>query len=133
MGVSEIRNQAIHGIWRLISTRAISESGNELSPPYGIEPHGIAQFHSNSRMVCVLADGRSGLDPARAYLSYTGQYTIDDNELCTVVDGSSNTELLGKRQIRTIKLADGLLTLTTPPVAFDGDVVRREFVWDKLG
>ena len=83
-------------------------------------------------MMCVLADGTEGLEGSREYLSYTGEYSIDDNVLATVVDGSSNPALLGKSQVREVSLHNSRLLLVTPPVAIDGDKVRREFVWEKL-
>lgn len=132
MGAHKNLDQTIHGVWRLMGTRALSESGNELPPPYGLEPRGIVEFHANGRMICVLADGSDGLDPSREYLSYTGAYSIDGNKLSTVVDGSSNPSIRGQAQVRQISLANGLLKLITPPVVIDKDVVRREFVWQKL-
>jgi hypothetical protein len=132
VGGSRNLDQAIHGVWRLIGTRALSESGNGLPPPYGAAPRGIVEFHANGRMICVLADGSDGLDPSRSYLSYTGEFSIDGDSLSTVVDGSSNPSLVGRSQVREVSLTDGLLKLITPPLTIDDDVVRREFVWKKL-
>ena len=125
-------HQSIRGVWRLISTRALTESGNEWPPPYGTEPRGLVQFHANHRMLCVLVDGIQGLERSREYLSYTGEYSIDNDVLATVVDGSSDPSLLGKSQVREISLHNARLKLVTPPVPIDGDIVRREFVWEKL-
>ena len=88
--------QSLVGIWRLVEARASDEAGQELPPPLGPQPMGLAFFEAE-RMVGVIGDGRGLVPPggpARVFFSYTGTYSFDGEVLLTKTDDASRPELI---------------------------------------
>lgn len=116
------------GTWRLVAARALDRDGREIGLPYGPEPMGRLILTEGGRMLAVLCDGRSALEPdePRAYASYGGSYEIIGNELVTTVDIALIPDRIGGQQRRRFEHRDGMLILF-PPRRANGE--QREISW----
>jgi hypothetical protein len=83
---------------------------------------------SAGRMMAVLCDGRMSVPAGetRAYSSYCGNFTVENNTLTTTVDAAAIPERIGSREVRTLEFRDGHLVLI-PPRRADGE--QRELYW----
>ncbi|MAP11967.1 MAG: hypothetical protein CMQ61_07930 [Gammaproteobacteria bacterium] len=125
-------SHSIIGMWTLVSTRAWTDEEHPLPPPFGPLPRGVVVFYENSRMMCVLTDGRDHLDAAREYSSYTGIYTFDGTVLTTHVDQSVNQERIGGDQVRGVRFEDGYMLLTPPSRPHPSGTEHRELKWQRV-
>jgi hypothetical protein len=124
----------LDGIWRLVDSRAWSETTERLSTPYGACPMGTIVF-AHGRMLAALCNGDRDDPPVgrRAYSSYGGPYTFDGTTLTTTVDMASDAERIGSSQVRTVVVVSDHEILLRPPTRlYDGAVERRELVWERV-
>jgi hypothetical protein len=126
---------SIVGTWRLVSTIGRDDAGTILPPPYGPIPRGLVVFQPDGRMMAVLCDGRSALpaDEPRQYMSYAGNYTFDGETLSTRVDASSDPSRVGGDQVRSVRFANGQMTLAPPRRLYAGVMQHQELVWERVG
>ncbi len=128
-----IRNEpTIAGTWRLTGARVEDASGRALEPPYGPSPTGLLHFDDLGRMVCAIADGRTGEFADRAYLSYAGEYSFDGETISTRVDCCSDPAWLGSVQRRHATLDGNRLTLSHTPEVDRSSGAIRIFAWERL-
>lgn len=125
----------IVGIWRMVSTKGVDDSGNALPPPYGPEAMGLVTFQADGRMMAVLCDGRSEMPGGeqRAFMSYAGHYTFDGATLSTRVDASSDASRVGGDQVRNVRFENGRMVLAPPRRMFAGVMQHQELTWERVG
>ena len=125
----------IVGTWRLVSTIGRDDAGTVLPPPYGPIPMGLVVFQADGRMMAVLCDGRNALpaSESRQFMSYAGNYTFDGTTLSTRVDGSSDASRVGGDQVRSVRFANGQMTLAPPRRLYAGIMQHQELVWERVG
>jgi hypothetical protein len=125
----------ITGTWRLVTTRGRTDMGKPMHSPYGPNPMGLVEFHSNVRMIAVLCDGRPQLpddETEREYNSYCGNYTFDGEILVTRVDAASDHRRLGGDEVRRVPFDGDRLVLLPPPLPWRGTTQHRELVWERI-
>ncbi len=125
----------IVGIWRMVGTKGVDDSGKALPPPYGPKAMGLVTFQADGRMMAVLCDGRGempGSEP-RAFMSYAGNYTFDGATLSTRVDASSDANRVGGDQVRTVRFENGRMVLAPPRRMFAGVMQHQELTWERVG
>lgn len=123
---------SILGIWRLNSTRALDDSGNEVPPPFGPERQGLVEIYADGRMMCVETEECAESVQTGSYISFEGAYSLDGNMISTRVDRSSDTSLLGASLVREIKMSEAGMMVSRPPVSIDGVGVHLTLVWEKI-
>jgi Lipocalin-like domain len=108
------------GSWRLISIQVRMEDTEELLDLYGPDPRGTNVFGAGRMATIVSASGRA--PPAddtgmaavfRGMVAYSGRYTVEQDQIVTVVDVSWLPEWENTRQTRSYKLEGDRLTLTS--------------------
>ena len=123
---------ALHGVWRLVASKAWDEAGNDLPPPYGRDPIGQITFTTHGRMLAALCNGDPGMAGARGFSSYGGRFTIEGDILAVAVDMASNPERIGGRQVRQFRLEARRMILRPPPRAYGGSTEQRELEWERV-
>ena len=125
----------IVGIWRMVSTKGVDDSGKALPPPYGPKAMGLVTFQADGRMMAVLCDGRTEMPSGetRPFMSYAGNYTFDGTMLSTRVDASSDAGRVGGDQVRTVRFDNGRMVLAPPRRMFAGVMQHQELTWEKIG
>lgn len=125
----------IVGIWRMVNTKGVDDSGNALPPPYGPKAMGLVTFQADGRMMAVLCDGRSEMPGGeqRAFMSYAGNYTFDGATLSTRVDASSDASRVGGDQVRNVRFENGRMVLAPPRRMFAGVMQHQELTWERVG
>jgi hypothetical protein len=124
----------IEGIWRLVSSKAWNDQGEEIEAPYGANPIGTITF-SKGRMLAAIS-GRTA--PASApgtgpeYSSYGGTYSFGDGTLKVTVDIASDKSRIGGEQVREVSF-EGSSMILRPPLRRYGDrMEQRALVWEKV-
>jgi hypothetical protein len=123
---------SIVGVWKLVEARAFDDAGQELPPPLGPQPMGLAMFDAE-RMVGIIGDARTSLPTeaaARFFVAYTGTYQFDGEVLVTKADDASRPELIVE-QVRRVRF-DGPNRFTAIPVSGIPGYSGVNVVWDRL-
>lgn len=125
----------IIGIWRMVSTKGVDDTGKALAPPYGPKAMGLVTFQADGRMMAVLCDGRSEMPGGekRPHMSYAGNYTFDGTTLSTRVDASSDAGRVGGDQVRNVRFENGKMVLAPPRRMFAGVMQHQELTWERVG
>jgi Lipocalin-like domain len=128
--VTTIEPSTLFGTWKLIAASATGPDGQAIGQPYGPVPMGRLVLTPEGRMMAVLCDGRPSIPDGqkRAYSSYCGNFSVEENILITIVDAASDAGRIGSAQRRKLALRDGKLVLTPPP-RLDGE--QRELIWER--
>ena len=126
--------QSLIGTWKLIEARAFDEAGNELSPPLGPSPMGMAIVEAE-RMMAVVGDGRPTMpsgSPQRAFFAYTGNYQFDGEQLVTRVDAASRPDGF-EDQVRRIKFQGPNRMVIVPLSRVLDRSSGLELTWERVG
>jgi hypothetical protein len=137
------------GTWRLRSWRNVGGDGSAVDP-LGEKPVGYIFYnHDGYVSVEIMAaqrpryqepDAFGGTPEERAvaissYLSYAGPFEAlpDRDAVVHHIEVCSYPNWIGDDQLRFVRFDGNLLTLSTPPMTFQG--VRRtgELVWERVG
>jgi hypothetical protein len=123
----------IIGTWRLIDEIAQDQDGKPLPTLFGPDPMGLVIFTEAGRMMAAISDGATdAIDANRNHVFYYGSFTFDDNQLVTVVEGSSDPIWQESQQIRDARFDGGYLILS-PPTGLLGPLdVRRDLTWERI-
>ena len=121
------------GVWKLVDARAFGDAGQELPPPLGPQPTGLAFFEAE-RMVGIIGDARPSVPaegPMRPFPAHTGNYSFDDEVLITKADDASRPELVVE-QARKVRFNDpDRITVTlTSGVPGCNDI---NVIWERVG
>jgi hypothetical protein len=66
------------------------------------------------------------------FLSYSGPFEFDGQQLTTFVDVSSDPSIVGIAQVREVRFAGEMMVLS-PPIGYRGQSgVRRELTWKRI-
>ena len=122
------------GVWRLVSAKAVDETGQTVDPPYGPRGIGIVALSADGRMTNVLVDGRAELPAGakREHGSYCGHYTFDGSTLVTTVDAAADPARMGSQQVRKVRFEGERMVLMPPVIVVNGSKVTRELTWEKI-
>ena len=129
MPPNEINAEELYGCWRLVEATAVNAKGEPEISPWGPLPMGRLVLDRSGRMMAVLCDGRSSLPAGtkRAYSSYCGNFSVENDVLTTIVDAASDPSRIGSHQRRRLEFRSGRLVLL-PPVSGGGQ--QRELYWE---
>jgi 3-hydroxybutyryl-CoA dehydrogenase len=141
--------ESLVGSWRLVSFIAEREEDSEVFHPMGDRPLGKLTYGSDGSMSVYLGAsaprehfrtqdplGGSVEEKSRAFSEvffymggwrYRNGLMLHDIEVCSFPNWS------GETQIRYATFADGLLTLTTPPLPVAGAVGVQKLIWKREG
>ena len=124
----------LSGIWRLVQSKAWTESGETLDAPYGSHPLGQIVF-SDGRMLAALYNGdlTSEINGHRSFSSYGGLYQFDGSTLRVSVDVASDPTRIGGIQVRKVIVPSENRMILLPPTRLYGNVIeRRELTWERV-
>ncbi len=133
------------GTWKLVSCE-VKRGDGRVSYPYGRNPRGYILYDEAGFMsVAIMGDNRSpfasgGLrggtvqqksEAADTYLSYAGRYEFQAGKVVHYVEVSLFPNWVGTELERSIHIADGKLTLTSPPDRIGGVERTTQIVWER--
>jgi hypothetical protein len=147
-GQASSNQYAILGTWRLVSYVREEVPSGAKSDVMGAHPSGYISYGRDGRMMVMIVGGERK-KPAGAVatpeeaqalltsmLAYAGTYTIDAQAKTVVhhIDISWDQSRTGTDQVRSYKLEDNHITLTTEPSAdpATGKKTVRTLIWKKL-
>jgi hypothetical protein len=124
------------GAWRLVAYLDVAEAdeadGDDRldEGPLGAEPAGLliydpCGYMSVSMMPAAGSAARGG------YMGYAGRWRLSGDEVLHEVEVSSHAHLVRTTQVRTLTLAEGLLTLRGTSL-LDGRPRRRLLHWRRV-
>jgi hypothetical protein len=134
------------GAWRLIRGEFIDPDGT-ISTPWGEDAVGSLLYSPDGAMAATIMmtqrrefavdDMRCGTDSEMAaafgtYLAYTGTYEIRGDRVIHHIEASLFPNWTGTDQERLIALAGDRLTLTTPPMTFEGSGRMGRLFWERV-
>src|ERR1700688_1178777 len=140
--------QAILGTWKLVSYVREEVPSGAKSDVMGAHPSGYINYGRDGRMMVMIVGGErkkplgavATPEEAQALmtsmLAYAGTYTIDAQAKTVVhhIEISWDQSRAGTDQVRSYKLEDNHITLTTEPSAdpATGKQTVRTLVWEKM-
>jgi len=142
--VNETAPDWLLGTWRLVSVLREDLQTGVKADFFGPDPIGYITYSADHRMMVVIvrsdrqkpAGARATAAEAdalwKSLVSYAGTFSINGNEITHHVEVSWNESWTGTHQTRRFRLADGRLTLETPPSPdpVDGVMSVRSMVWE---
>jgi hypothetical protein len=138
-------SQKFVGVWRLVSVEF--HRGDQITYPWGDNPIGYLMYLRNGymsvqlmaaeRQPFALGDSLNGTfeeyaDAGKTYSGYCGTYEVREDAIIHHVDVSFFPNWIGTQFIRYVKLEGDMLTLSTPPMLFEGLQQTVHLVWQKL-
>lgn len=133
-----------HGAWKLLSVETRDEK-NELIRSgkrtgyliYTPEGYMSVSFMKEGRPCFKAGDIRGGsveekIAAIDGYLSYAGQYSVEDGEVSHHIEVSLFPNWVGETQVRRYKIDGNRLTLSTPLMLIGGRKISTHLVWEKL-
>ena len=145
--VNETAPDWLLGTWRLVSVLREDLRTGVKADFFGPDPIGYITYSADRRMMVVIVrsdrqkPAGARATPAEAdalwksLVSYAGTFSIDGDEITHHVEVSWNESWTGTHQTRRFRLAEGRLTLETPPSPdpVDGVMSVRSMVWERPG
>lgn len=140
-------NNPFLGTWRLISYRAVDESGTTMYP-MGPDAEGLIMYTADGYMsVHIQEAGRAAFgrdniragtpeeyaSAARSYLAYAGAYEVLPEEILHVIRFSLFPNWVGTTLKRFYRFEDNRLTLSTAPIDTGRRRVTLTLVWERAG
>ncbi|MEE8571251.1 MAG: lipocalin-like domain-containing protein [Candidatus Bathyarchaeia archaeon] len=138
-------SQKFVGIWKLVSFEF--HQGNKVTYPLGDKPQGYIMYLSNGymsvhmiateRLQFAVNDHLGGTleeyaDAGKTYAGYCGTYEVREDTVIHNVEVSFFPNWTGIQFIRHFKLDGDMLTLSTPPMLFEGLEQTAHLVWQKI-
>ena len=147
--VSTQSKNALVGTWKLISATDITDKGQVIKNPYGLNPTGLLTYTADGRMMDIITNGGrkplSGPDwvsaPAEqraealvTMVAYAGRYTVSGDKVVHHVEVAAVQNWVGSDLVRTIvKLEGKRITLRVPPFMKGGlRFASEELVWERV-
>jgi hypothetical protein len=139
---------AVTGAWRLVSFDYTGEKSGKLYP-FGTQVTGIliydesgsmaVQIVNKDRLMFASNDQGQGTpeeikNAFETFAAYFGTYTVD-SKAGTIIhhtQGSSYPNLDGKDQLRYYELTDTTLTLKTPQIEYNGEMIQGILNWERV-
>jgi len=132
--VRYIAMQNFIGVWKLVEARAFDDDGHEVPSPMGPEPMG-GLFVEAERIMVIAGDGRTTLPPdgpKRAFVAYSGPYTLDGTRYVCHVDSGSSPEMFID-QIRHVRFESPTRIVVHPLSRLLDRAAGLEFVFERVG
>jgi hypothetical protein len=137
------------GTWRLRSWKNVAGDGSAVDP-MGENPVGYIFYnHDGYVSVEMMAAHRAPYqqpdvlggtleersDALSTYTSYSGRFEVlpDQDTVIHHIEVCSYPNWVGDAQVRFAKLDGDLLTLSTEPMTLQGEELRAELVWERVG
>jgi hypothetical protein len=146
--VSAQSKAALVGTWKLISATDITDKGQVIKNPYGLNPTGLLTYTADGRMMDIITNGgRKSLSvpdwvsaPAEeraealvTMVAYAGRYTVSGDKVVHHVEVAAVQNWVGTDLVRTIvKLEAKRVTLRVPPFLKGGLQITEELVWERV-
>jgi len=139
---------SVIGIWKLISCEAQGDDGT-LTYPFGKDVAGLlmidakgyfsAQLMDMKRPSFTISDPRGGT-PGEVktafenYIGYYGTFDLDETKELIIfhVRGAWLPNWIGSDQIRYYTLSGNRMTISSPPLLFDGKKVVPKLIWERV-
>ena len=141
-------NEQFEGTWYLVSFEVRLSDGNITYPfgrdaegtiIYGADGHFSVQVMQRDRPKFASGDVQNGTADEmstayKGYVAYYGTYVVDETEgiMTHQVRGSLFPNWVGGDPIRYFKISGSRLTLSTPPMPFDGQQTTVLLVWERV-
>jgi hypothetical protein len=140
-------NEKLVGTWKLVSASSTTANGQRNETPYGVGPVGFLNYTADGRMSSVISFGgrkpitfgRTGAalleeqaEAFKTFLAYAGRYTLSGDQVSHHVEVSSIQNYTNKDMVRTIRFEGDRISLTTPPMAVNGEIQTVELIWQRL-
>ena len=141
--VGEHKREDLIGTWKLVSASSVTSKGNRDDTPYGTNPTGFLTYTPDGSVTALIGyGGRKPLpfgggtqeDKAAAFesfLAYAGRFVLETDKVIHTIEVSSIQNYVGKELVRTVRLEENRLTLTTPPTPVNGKVQKIELIWER--
>jgi len=136
------------GIWKLISLQTEADDGT-VTYPFGNDVAGLLMIDAEGYFSVQLMDTKrpsfkSG-DPRDGtpeevktafenYIGYYGTFDLDETKGATIfhVKGAWFPNWIGTDQIRYCTVSRNRLTISSPPLLFDGKKIVPKLIWERL-
>jgi Lipocalin-like domain len=142
------KKNALVGTWKLISATDITNEGQVIKNPYGLNPTGLLTYTADGRMMDIITNGgRKPLSvpdwmsaPAEeraealvTMVAYAGRFTVSGNKVVHHVEVAAVQNWVGTDLVRTIvKLEGKRVMLQVPPFLKGGAQMTEELVWERM-
>ena len=138
-------DKSLVGTWKLVSCE-VKRGDGRVSYPYGKNPRGYIMYDDAGYMsVAIMRENRpafasGGLrggtvqqksEAADTYLSYAGRYALHADKVVHRVEVILFPNWVGTELERSIHVADGKLTLSSPPDRIGGVDRTTHIVWER--
>lgn len=137
------------GSWKLISSE-FRDARENVTYPFGKDASGILTYHPDGRMSVqimradrpkFLSGDLQGGTPAEikaafeGILCYFGTFSVSepDGTVTHHLEACSFPNWSGGDQTRFFKFSGNRLTLSTPPILFNGVLSIGNLIWERLG
>jgi hypothetical protein len=135
-GMGELRRDDLVGSWCLLHWAIDYPDGRAAALPFGADAAGLLLYAADGWMTATMSRARRTAlanDPTAAfseYLSYAGRWELHGADILHQVEWSMNPSLIGTRQVRHARLAEGRLELIAVEVdAASGRQRRHRISW----
>jgi hypothetical protein len=122
-------NDALIGLWRVVSAKLENMDTGELEDIFGPDPAGYLLLAPGGRMMTLLTSSLNrGNDPAALFnsmMAYSGMYHVDGDRLITDVDLAWFPAWVGAQQERTFRFEDVELHVSGGPILLPSDLRRH--------
>lgn len=122
-------NDAVIGLWRLVSARLEDLNTGEVEDPYGPDPLGYLLVAPGGRIMSFLTSKEPAADdPAALFnsmMAYSGTYRIDGDRWITTVDIAWFPGWIGTHQERTFSVEGDDLHVHGGPLGLPARPGRR--------
>jgi hypothetical protein len=137
-------NGELVGTWKLVSASSTTSKGEQIDPPYGLNPTGFLTYTADGRVTALISyGGRKPLSGSagtieeqaeafKTFLAYAGRYTLTGDKVTHTIEISSIQNYVDRALIRTIKFEGDQIKLVTPPTLVNGKVQTVELIWQRL-
>lgn len=146
-----MQREDLIGAWKLDEFEITYSDGRPPSYPFGEDALGQLVYAADGQMSAVLSrTDRDALDISRletfssasdaakvaafdSYLSYTGRWSLDGEEVTHEVELALVPNIIGRKQVRRARFDDGLLVLTYQIEARSGVTRHYQLRWKRPG
>jgi Lipocalin-like domain len=137
-------NNKLVGTWKLVSASSTTSKGEQIDPPYGLNPVGFLTYTADGRVTALISyGGRKALSGSagtieeqaeafKTFLAYAGRYTLTGDKITHTIEISSIQNYVDRDLIRSIKFEGDQIKLVTPPTLVNGKVQTVELIWQRL-
>jgi len=117
------------GVWKVVSYTATDPKSGAITHPFGEDPQGLAIYTAKGHMSVLVASRHrvsstasgNSRNEERAQLldsmyAYTGSYTVNGDTVTIHIESAWQPSWVGTEKIRTLKMDQRSLTVTTAPM-----------------